>query len=177
MKYWWGRINVEKITLTISFLLYFIKETIEEKQCCGSDCKIQHTQVRKIYICPHALHSTNRCICHYNTYSFSKSNIHRNGLIWCPEIMLSFIFIPRYAHSIIRLSPQCSSLPMLQGSLAVGWEHYPLRPCCCLIINLAQTDPSLAIFSMLGVCWEAFFSPCFVAVLDFWHDVSQNFSS
>lgn len=63
------------------------------------------------------------------------------------------------AHSTIRLSLQCSSLPMLRGSLAVGWEHYPLRPCCCLIINLAQTDPSLAIFSLLGVCWEAFLFP------------------
>lgn len=74
-------------------------------------------------------------------------------------------------------SPWRSSLPALRGSLAVGWEHYLLRPCCCLIINLAQTGPSLAIFSMLDVCCEIFFFPCFVAVLDFWHDFSQNFQA
>lgn len=83
--------------------------------------------------------------------------------------MLSFLFTPRYdlclAHSIVRLSLQCSSLPTLRGSLAAGWEHYLLRPCCCLIINLAQTDPRLAIFSMLDVCWEAFFP---LALLLFW---------
>lgn len=131
---------------------------------------MQHAQVRKIYICPHALNSIYRCIYHYNTYSFSKALIHRNSLIWCPEVMLPVPLNLRYAPCLTHsasckpgaggepcLPLQRSSLPAPPGSSAAGWERYLLRPCGCLIINLAQTAPSLAIFFMLDVCWEIFF--------------------
>ena len=139
---------------------------------------MQHTQIRKIHICPHTLNSPYRCNYHYNTYSFSKGLIHRNSIIGHPETMLSIPFSLRYDSCLTCcascepgtgwepcLSLRPSALPALRDSRAAGCEHYLQRPCCCLIINLAETVSSLAIFSMLDVCWEIFF---FLALLLFW---------
>lgn len=77
------------------------------------------------------------------------------------------IHLLHHANQALDESPAslCSVPRSLRSSLAVGWEHYPLRPCCCLIINLAQAVPSLAIFFNAGCLLEDFF---FLALLLFW---------
>lgn len=120
-----------------------------------------HLGLRKIYICPHALYSVYRSICHYNTYSFSKNNIHRNGLIWCPEIIFSFLFIPRYdlclTHNIMQALSTVFLTPYTAGLISCGLRALPTKTLLLPDYKLGTNRPKFGSIFRAGCLLGGFF--------------------
>lgn len=112
---------------------------------------------------PTRLRSTYSSICHYNTYSFSKSNIHRNGLIWCPEIMFSFLFIPRYdlclAHSIMQALSTVFLTPYTAELISCGLRALPTKTLLLPDYKLGTNRPKFGNIFHAGCLLGGFFFP------------------
>lgn len=181
MKYWWGRINVEKITLTISLLLYLIKEILKESSAVAGTAKYstlrsgKSTSAHMPYTLPIDLFVISTLIPLVRVISaemaLSDSQRSCNPFFLFPD-MICVLHTALCRLSTVILTPYAA------GLISCGLRALPtktlLLPCTH---KLGTNRPKFGNIFHAGCLLGGFFPPCFVAVLDFWHDVSQNFSS